>query len=103
MCIWGGSNDDDNDNGDVLSVGGSVHTVWRENLGFNDKLLFPCSMKAFSSIAYGFEWDNSDVSKSVVRSIKVFFYNRFFVLIVSDVCEMLSKRFRRIRLVYPMY
>ena len=50
MRIWGDSNDDDNDNDHVLSVRGSVHTVWFDSIGFNNKLLFPCSSKAFSSI-----------------------------------------------------
>ena len=61
--MWGDNNDDDNDNGDVLSVCGSVHTVWCDSVGFSDKLLSPCSSKAFSSITYDFEWDDSDVSK----------------------------------------
>ena len=47
----------------MLLVCGPVHTVWCDSVGFNDKLLFPCSSKAFSSITYGFQWDDSDVSK----------------------------------------
>ena len=57
----GDNNKDDNDNDDVLSVCGLVHTVWCDSVGFNDTLSFPYWSKAFSSIIYGFEWDDSDV------------------------------------------
>ena len=46
MCIWGDNNDDDDDDDDVLSVCSLVHTIWCDNVGFNDKLLFPCLSRA---------------------------------------------------------
>ena len=59
--MWGDNDDDDDsDNSNVLSVCGSVHTIWCDSVGFNDKLLFLCSSEAFSSMTNGFEWDDSE-------------------------------------------
>ena len=40
-CVYGGDNND-NDNGDVLSVCGSVHAVWRDSISFPLRFSFIC-------------------------------------------------------------
>ena len=69
-----------------------VHTVWCDNVGFNDKLLLKCSSKAFSSITYGFRWDDSDVIEWFGQ-LKCSATPDFFLLIVSDISALLSKTF----------
>ena len=90
MCVWGDHNNADDDV-DMLLVCSPVHTIWCDSVSFDDKLLFPCSLKAFSSITYDFKWDDSNVSKLVFRFIKVLCYIRFLMLVVIDVSAMLSK------------
>ena len=34
---------------DMLSVCSPVHTIWCDSVGFNNRLLFPCSSEAFCS------------------------------------------------------